>query len=137
MFGKGGCGGGHEHRGPLGGGGPFGGIGALLRGLDLTDEQVLKIGEIKGAAFGKIAHGKIDLMELKKDLFKELLKPQVDKNKVREVAQKIKEHKAACLDSLLEHVISFSEILTAEQKKKLQLNKIRGFLNIDEPDDDE
>ena len=148
MFGKE-CGGGR--RGPFAGGGPFGGpwaghggspcgghgpLGKMLKGLDLTDEQLFKIAELKGSALGKMARGKIDLMELKKEIFKELLQPQVDKNKVRSVAEKIKEHKATCLDSILENMIAFSELLSPEQKRQLALNKIRCFLGLEEADDD-
>jgi Spy/CpxP family protein refolding chaperone len=147
MFGNSECGGSGSH-GPWGGGGHskgghFGqhggkcGPGGMLQGLDLSDEQVLKIAELKGGTFSKMAHAKIDLMELKKEIFRELIKPQVDKKKVQSVAQKIKEHKSACMDSMLENMIAFSEILTAEQKKKLQLNKIRQFLGLEEPDEDD
>ncbi len=149
MFGNTECGGFGGH-GPWGAGGAArggrgghggkcgpGGPGAMLQGLDLTDEQLLKIAEIKGGAFSKMAHAKIDLMEMKKEIFRELLKPQVDKKKVHAVAQKIKEHKAACMDSMLENMIAFSEILTAEQKKKLHLNKIRSLFGLEDPEEDE
>jgi Spy/CpxP family protein refolding chaperone len=150
MFGNTEFGAGH---GPWGGGGPWrggrggrggkcgpggpGGMGALLHGLDLTDEQLLKIAEIKGGTFTKMAHAKIDLMEMKKEIFRELLKPQVDKKKVHAVAQKIKDHKLACMDTMLENMIAFSEILTPEQKKKIQLNKIRSLFGLEEPEEDE
>jgi Spy/CpxP family protein refolding chaperone len=150
MFGNTGFGGFGGH-GPWGGVGPGrgghggrpggkcgpGGPGAMLQGLDLTDEQLLKFAEIKGGAFSKMAHAKIDLMDMKKEIFRELLKPQVDKKKVHAIAQKIKDHKAACMDSMLENMIAFSEILTVEQKKKLHLNKIRSFFGVEEHEEGE
>ena len=145
MFGKGQCGGqpgfAGAHFGKQGGGfgGGWGGPGghgpmAMLQGLNLTDEQVLKIAEIKGGAFFKMAHDKIDIMALKKQAIKELLNPQVDKAKVRELANQIKEKKSQCMDQMLENIIACSEILTPEQKKELKINKIRCFLGLGDSD---
>ena len=140
MFGKGNCGGpGGMAGGPLGmlggGGGHCGGQGgpgplAMLHGLDLTDEQLLKLAEIKGGAFFKMAHNKIDIMQLKKQVFKELLSEQIDKVKVRELASQIKEKKAHCMDEMLENIIACSEILTPSQKKQIKVNKVRCFLGL-------
>lgn len=135
--GGGNCGGPGGWGGP-GGGGPL----AMLRGLDLTDEQVLKLAEIKGGAFFKMAHNKIDMMHLKKQIFKELLASPVDKAKVRELANQIKEKKSLCMEEMLENVIAVSELLTAEQKHQLKLQKIRCMLGLgghhdhDEHDDE-
>lgn len=98
----------------------------------MTDEQALKLAEIKGGAFFKMAHNKIDIMQLKKQAIKELLSPQVDKSKVRELAHQIKEKKSLCMDEMLENIIACSEILTPEQKKQLKLKKIRCFLGLGE-----
>jgi len=140
MFGKVECGsrgGWGGHGGPGGPGGPGGhGPLAMLKGLDLTDEQVLKIAEIKGGAFFKMAHDKIDIMALKKQAMKELLSPQVDKAKVRELANQIKEKKSQCMDQMVENIIACSEILTPEQKKELKINKIRCFLGLGEHDEE-
>jgi Spy/CpxP family protein refolding chaperone len=139
MFGKLECG---SHAGFAGGAagkhGGWGGRGplAMLQGLDLTDEQVLKLAEIKGGAFFKMAHSKIDLMQLKKQVFKELLSPQVDKAKVRELANQIKEKKSQCMDEMLENIIACSEILTPEQKKQFKINKVRCFLGLGEHEDE-
>lgn len=140
MFGNGDCGGpGGIAKGKCNKGG-FGGMGggplAMLKGLDLTDEQVLKLAEIKGGAFFKMAHNKIDLMHLKKQAFKELLNPQVDKAKVRELAQQIKEKKAHCMDEMVENIIACSEILTPDQKKQLAVNKVRCFLGLSEHEEE-
>ncbi|MBS1989902.1 MAG: Spy/CpxP family protein refolding chaperone [Cyanobacteria bacterium SZAS LIN-2] len=143
MFGKAECGapggfggGAFGKHGGRGGHGPM----AMLHGLDLTDEQVLKLAEIKGGAFFKMAHNKIDIMQLKKQVFKELLSPQVDKAKVRELASQIKEKKSHCMEEMLENVIACSEILTPEQKKQLKVQKVRCFLGLgdhEEEGDDE
>ncbi len=155
MFGKGECGGfGRHMHGPFGGfghgpfgfgpgpGGPMGhfakffggkcGPGHLLSELNLTDEQLLRIAELKGKTLSKMVRSKIDLMELKKEGFKELLQPQADKAKIKGIAEQLKKHKSECIDDLSDNLIALSEILTPEQKAKLRLALVRKFLGIDE-----
>jgi Spy/CpxP family protein refolding chaperone len=145
MFGKGGFGFAQQgfapweqfggERGACGGrgrmGGKFGPM-TFLKDLDLTDEQLLKIAELKGKTFGKMARSKIELMELKKGIFHELLQAQVDKQKVTAKAQEIKEHISGGVDHILEKMIALSETLTPAQKKRLHLNMIRKFLGLDD-----
>jgi Spy/CpxP family protein refolding chaperone len=117
-------------------GGKFG-PGHLLSELNLTDDQLIRLAELKGKTFSKIARSKIELMELKKEGFKELLQPQVDKAKVKGIAEQLKKHKSDSIDTVTENLIAFSEVLTAEQKGKLRLTLIRKFLGIVELEDDE
>jgi Spy/CpxP family protein refolding chaperone len=141
---------GHHMHGPGAGFGPFGtpgpfgkmfggkcGPGHLLSELNLTDEQLLRIAELKGKTFSKIARSKLDLMELKKEAFKELLQPQADKNKIKEIANQLKAKKSECIDLLSENMLAFSDLLTAEQKSKLRLSLVKKFLGVDEIEDDE
>ena len=103
-----------------------------LKGLDLTDAQVEQIAELKGQSFSKLSHQRIDMFELHKDLLKELSQANIDKQKVQSMSQKIKEHKAAITDLIVENMLAFAEILTPEQRKKMRTNRIRQFLGIDE-----
>lgn len=143
MFGKGKC---HSHG--AGAFGKFGGKGAceagplaMLQGLELSDDQVLKIAEIKGGSFFKMAHNKLDIMQVKKQIFKELLNPQIDRAKIKELAKQAAEKKSQCMEDMLENIIACAEILTPEQKKELKLNKIRCMLGLsghhEEEDGDE
>lgn len=142
MFGKGHCG-----PGPFGGfggaaegfgkGGGHCGPGHFLSDLNLTDEQLFGIAELKGKAFGKIARGKLDLMELKKEAFKELLQPQPDKAKVKAIADQIKARKSEFIDQLSDNLIALSGLLTAEQKATLRLKLVKKFLHVAELDDAE
>jgi hypothetical protein len=149
MFGRSGCGPfGHQMHGfgsgPMGGGGPFGrmfggkgGPGKLLSTLNLTDDQLLRVAELKGKVFSKMGRSKVELIELKKEAFKELLQPQVDKNKLKGIKEQLKEHKSECIDLIGDNLIAFSEILTVEQKTKLRLNLVKKFLGLDLVDDEE
>ena len=125
MFGKGGCG-----PSPFGGPGfgPMGSFGkgpgncgpfSLLSELDLTDEQLLSVAALKGKTLNKMARSKLDMMELKKEAFKEL-------------AEQIKAHKSQCIDLLSDNLIAFSELLTPEQKSRMRLGIVKKFLGVDD-----
>jgi Spy/CpxP family protein refolding chaperone len=119
----------------LGAGGEHGGKcgpGAFLQGLDLSDEQIDRIAEIKAQSFSKLAHAKIDIFELKKQVFKELGSATIDRNKINSIVQKIKEQKSQLADLMVGNMIALAETLTPEQRKKLRRNKIRHFLGLEE-----
>ena len=142
MFGRGGCGPGRGRMKFMmgGGGGPFrhfmGGRG-LLEGIDLSDQQVELIAELKQRSFGKMAHGGVDMMELRHQLFRELGKAEIDKAKINEIKTKIKEQKALMTDMMIDNITAFAEILTPEQRKKVRIKKIRQFLGSGDMDDDD
>ncbi|MGD9681290.1 MAG: Spy/CpxP family protein refolding chaperone [Candidatus Obscuribacterales bacterium] len=145
MFGKGGFGpaaifggqglGHMGHHGPMGGSkcGP----GGLLSELHLSEEQLLNVAALKGKTLSKIAHAKLELMELKKEAFKELLQPKVDRAKFSSLTEKIKAQKSQCVDLMSENLIAFSEVLTPEQKAKLRLSIVKKFLGVDDILEDE
>lgn len=122
------------------GGGPFrhflAGRG-WLEGIDLSDEQVEQIAELKQRSFSKMAHGGVDMMELRQQLFRELGSANIDKAKINEIKGKIKEHKAAMTDMMIDNITAFAEILTPEQRKKVRIKKIRQFLGSGDMDDDD
>jgi Spy/CpxP family protein refolding chaperone len=110
----------------------FGNPGSWLEGIDLSDEQIEKIAELKHQSFSRMAHGRVDKMELMHALFKELGNQQIDHVKVAELKNKIKEHKATMIDLMIDNMVAFAEILTPEQRKKIRIKKIRQFLGSDE-----
>lgn len=113
-------------------GGPFGGhgCGSPLSGVDLTDDQLEKLAELKSQAFSKFGHGKVDIVDLYKRLFKELAKPTIDEKQVWNVTDEIRGKKSELTDVLVEHLIAFAKILTPEQRSKIKLNKIRRIMGI-------
>lgn len=106
--------------------GNFGG-GRFARKLDLTDEQIEKFCEIKDDSFAKFAHAKIDGMLLHQKLFKELSKETIDRQKVIEIGQKIKEHKALTTDLFVNNLLELTDILNPEQRKKLRNFQMKEF----------
>lgn len=105
----------------------FGG-GRLFQKLELSDDQVEKISELKEDSFAKFAHGKIDGLQLHQQLFKELSREKIDRQKVLSIAEQLKKHKAQMTDLLVLNMLSFAEVLTAEQRKKLKDLGMKQFL---------
>lgn len=146
MFGFGAC----EKRpgGPFGFGAPpwaqqmhggkgCGGPAALFKSLDLKDEQLERLAELKLEGMSKCAQMKAAMGEHIKLVCNELTQDRIDKAKIKEIAEKIKAQKSQFGESMLERVISFAEILTPEQRKKLKATAIRKFLGLDIEDDQE
>jgi len=117
--------GGHGH------GHGFGhGMKHFLRGIDLTDEQVHKLGELGGDAFLQFGHTKLDMISLHRQLFKEMAAPQIDEAKVRAIGDKIKALKGEATDRMVEKFLAFSNILTPEQRARVRTNRIRQFFGF-------
>lgn len=105
----------------------FGG-GRFLKEIELSDEQLEKVAELKEESFGKFAHARIDGMQLHQKLFKELGKENIDKEKVKALAKEIKEQKSAVTDLMVDNMLAFAEILTPDQRKKIKMKGLRHLL---------
>jgi len=142
MFGHGGCGskafGGHFGFGSPPWiqrkfmGGRACGPGAFLTDLDLTDEQLEKLAELKMEGLSKFGQFKSGVVGLLQQIAKELTKEQIDKAKIHEIAQQIQSHKSEMGASMVDRVIAFAEVLTVEQRKKLKSKLIKRFLGVDQ-----
>ncbi len=107
-----------------------GGPGALLKDLDLSDEQIERIAGLKVGGLGQFAHFKSVLAELMPKLTRELAQDSIDKNKVKEVYQQIKTHKDQLGENMVTRIIEFAEVLTPAQRKKLRMSAIKHFLGL-------
>jgi len=117
-------------------GGRFG-FGPLLEGLQLEDDQIERLCELKERSGGKFAHARVDMLELHAQLFKEIGSKNIDKKKVADIATKIKEHKSFLTDLMVENMLAFADVLTPEQRRKVRVNRLRQFLGADQPDETE
>ena len=141
MFGRG-CGPGGRGGGPRGRmmAGPFrhwfGGMRSLLEGIDLSDQQIEQIAELKHSSFSKMGHGRVDMMELRHHLMQELAEANIDRAKLADIKAKMKQHKSDMTDMMIDNMTAFAEILTPEQRKMVKLKKIREFLGSDDHDHD-
>lgn len=112
----------------------FAGARSFLDGIDLSDEQIEKIADLKHESFAKMAHARVDKMEMMHTIIKELAKPKIDRALIEELKGKIKETKTSMVDLMVDNMVAFAEILTPEQRKKIRIKRIRDFLM---PDEDE
>jgi len=119
---------GHHHRGD-------GGFSALLRELDLTDDQIERIAELKAEGMSEGKQLMVQGGRYFKQLMAELLKDKIDYERVKEAHKAIQEHKNKLGNIMLEHAGSFAETLTSEQRKKVKNLVAKRFLGLDKNDD--
>jgi Spy/CpxP family protein refolding chaperone len=129
-FGRHGCGrpGGREG---------FGGFGLeeLLQDIDLTDEQVERLAELKGEGMGEGAQFMAQGGRHFKQIMQEILKENIDKDKVKEAHKALQEHRAKVGEKMLERALSIAETLTPQQRKQVKNRVQRRFLGLDGHDD--
>lgn len=111
----------------------FGGGGSFLRGLNLNDEQLEHIAELKLATMRQHMQMRLSMSSMMKDLVKELSNDHIDKAKVKEIGKQIQAQKTQAGDEFLDRVIAFAEILTPEQRKTMRMRAIKSFLGVDAP----
>lgn len=117
--------GGHGH-------GPIGHFGAeMLQELELSDDQVERIAELKADGMGEGMRMMAEGGQAFKHLMRELMNENLNKEKVKEAHKKLQEHKIKMGDAMLERALTFAETLTPEQRKKLKRSTMRSFLGLD------
>src|ERR1700722_8882144 len=104
---------------------------ALLGELDLTDEQLEKLAELKIEGIGKFMQGKSYMIGLFQQLGKEITKEQIDKSKIKDIARQVAAKKSEFIDSIADRILAFADVLTFEQRKKLKLAGIKCFLGLE------
>ena len=120
---------GHGHHGGRGGCGGFGE--GMLQDLDLTDDQVERIAELKAEGMGEGMQMMAEGGKHFKQLMHELAGENIDRAKVKEAHKKLQEHKTKMGDAMLERALTFAETLTPDQRKKLKRSAMRRFLGLD------
>lgn len=103
----------------------------MLRDLNLNDEQLEKIAELKMSGMTQHLQMKLSMGALMKDMVKELGKEQIDKAKIKEIGKQIQTLKMQAGDEFLERVISFAEVLTPQQRKAMRMKAIKHFLGLE------
>ncbi len=123
--------GGHCNSSPGAGMHKFGhGPWALLGELDLSNEQLEKLAELKLEGLGKCIQGKSSMIGLFQQLGKEITKEQIDKSRIKDIAKQAATKKSEFIDSMADQILAFADVLSFEQRKKLKLAGIKCFLGL-------
>ncbi len=102
----------------------------MLRELDLSDEQVEQLGDLKMVQQGKLGQFKGTMGEIMRLIGKELAQPTIDKEKIAGLRQQLKAKKSEMEDIFLDGMVSLAEVLTPEQRKRLHMAATRRFLGL-------
>lgn len=106
---------------------------AFLGELDLSDDQLEKLAELKMEGLGKFMQGKSSMIGLFQQLGKEITKEQIDKAKIKDIAKQAAAKKSEFIDGMADRILAFADVLSFEQRKKLKLAGIKCFLGIGAP----
>ena len=115
-----------------GGFGPFGGE-HMLHELDLTEDQIEKLAELKAEGMGDGMGSMSQGGKLFKAILHELSSETIDRTKVKDAHKKLQEHRTKVGDDMLDRALRFAEILTPEQRKRLKHSALRRFLGLGKP----
>lgn len=106
-----------------GGCGPFG----FLQGdFALTDEQYEKLYNLRNQFLDQAGPKFLALKEAERDLRDQMTKPQLDRNKLKEIQSKINKDKADLANLKLDKKMNALEVLTEEQRKEIRRQAVRG-----------
>ena len=113
------------------GGGHACGPGAFPSELNLSDDQLERIAELKGEGLAQLMQCKLSMGLKFKQIIRELASENLDKAKIKEIGKQLQSEKEQCGEQFLDRMISVAEVLTPAQRKQLRLKLIRKFLGID------
>lgn len=108
--------------------GPFAMI--AKAGVELTDDQVEKLAEIKGDGLMNFAEQGAGMMPHVRDIIRALSKSEIDKDKVRQIHKDLQEKRNKMGDQFVENIIAIAEVLTAEQRKQIRMHMLRASLGL-------
>jgi Spy/CpxP family protein refolding chaperone len=107
----------------------------LLRELNLSDEQIERLAELKVEQRSQMAQFRGTAGSLMQQLGKELSKPEIDRGKVAQIREAIKDQRSRSEDAFMDAMVATADLLTAEQRKKLHLAISKRLLGL--PSDEE
>jgi Spy/CpxP family protein refolding chaperone len=108
--------------------GPFSFI--AKAGVELTDEQVEKLAEIKGDGFIDFAGRGADSLPAVRSIVRALCKSDIDKDEVRSLHKELQAKRNQMGDAFVERIIATAEVLTPEQRKQVRMYMLRAALGL-------
>jgi Spy/CpxP family protein refolding chaperone len=99
-------------------------------GVQLSDEQVEKLAELRGDGMVERAGAGADMLPRLRDIAGALAKPDIDKDEVRRIHKEMQAKRNQLADEFVERLLGAAEILTAEQRKQVRLHLLRESLGF-------
>jgi periplasmic protein CpxP/Spy len=98
---------------------PAGGVGKLVKELNLTPDQIRRLQQLRAASKGKNLARRQALQTAKQEL-STLLQGNASADQIRQKRQQVQSLQREISDSNFENTLAIREILTPEQRVKLQ-----------------
>ncbi len=98
---------------------PTGGVGKLVKELNLSPDQIRRLQELRTTSNGKTKERRQALRTAKQEL-SELLQSNASTDRVRQKRQQVQALQREVSDTNFENTLAIREILTPEQRVKLQ-----------------
>jgi Spy/CpxP family protein refolding chaperone len=99
---------------------PGGGMMLPLMDVDLSDDQVEKLVQLKDSLMDKVGPKMAKIHALERDLRNALCQPQINASDVAHISSQISAEKQTLDGLFTENAISTAQILTAEQRQKIK-----------------
>jgi len=97
-------------------------------GVDLSDEQVEKLHSLHNQFLDKADPIKAQMKSLRRQFFDIIGADNVDRKKAQDVTAELNQQKAKFATLMSDHMVDVSQVLTAEQRKKIRLSCERMHL---------
>jgi periplasmic protein CpxP/Spy len=98
---------------------PAGGVGNLVKELNLSSDQVQRLQQLRTNAQGKTKERRQALQAARQEL-KQLLQGSASTDQIRQKRRQVQSLQQEVADSNFENTLAIREILTPEQRVKLQ-----------------
>jgi periplasmic protein CpxP/Spy len=98
---------------------PAGGVGKLVKELNLSPDQIRRLQQLRTAAKGKNRERRLALQTARQEL-STLLQGNASADQIRQKRQQVQTLQREISDSNFENTLAIREILTPEQRVKLQ-----------------
>jgi Spy/CpxP family protein refolding chaperone len=99
-------------------------------GVELSDEQVEKLAEIKGDGYMDFAGGSASMMTLVRDMVRAFAKPELDKERIRAMHKDLQAKRNQMGDQFIERMIAAAEVLTPDQRQQVRMHMLRQMLGL-------
>lgn len=99
-------------------------------GVELNDEQVEKLAEIKGDGFLRKAEQRAAMLANVRKMIQLLTGSEIDKQQIRSLHKSIQESRNRVGEQMIEDFIEIAEVLSPAQRKQVRMHMLRVSLGL-------